>query len=83
MKACLKGIQTHIEYLVETENISDAWYNNFPHMIANAWYVFVQINIVIFCYHLVIVVFTGRLIDVNSSVHLILNTSLLMHHTAM
>ena len=54
VKACLKGIHAYrVPCLVDTEDISDAWYNNFSHMIANVWYVLNLVIILLFGYYCV------------------------------
>ena len=58
VKACLKGIHTYVYIyrvpcLVDTEDVSDAWYNNFSHMIANVWHVINLVIILLFGYYCV------------------------------
>ena len=52
VKVCLKGIHAYrVPCLVDTEDISDAWYNNFSHMIANVWHVLNLLIILLFGYY--------------------------------
>ena len=85
VKACLKGIHTYrVPCLVDTEDVSDAWYNNFSHMIANVWFVCTCSNQHCHNYAIqLLLCLQGGSFNVNSSMHLILNTSLLMYHTAI